>query len=821
MGSGLSMASVNKIKELANAREYSLALDIIDSQDLSKSLNPQFLRLCGEVYMYNRRYADARRVLLIAHRLAPEAKRVIYSLIYLYLKMGYWELAKIYYEIYMFDADETVLETKQLMYIYGKAQKHSIDNLEPYIAPAYSHTMDYDWTYETFLLYMLQGKRKEAESLAQIYGATFKKSENSLTMESLLEGSGDLKELFDVFASGEVADDEPGQEAERELEQKLLEADELRIHPKEPEITIMVDDDDDDEIEIGSKRKLKKFLKEQERLEREGNTGAEADFESSEDVSSPEGDESEMVPEDKKGKGLFKGIFQKKKKGQSEAVESSDTETDKGSETTEEPAGEKSVSGEKKPLEDVQNSSDGRIAADGKKAPEEAEKPADEKKGPEEAEKSADEKKGPEQMEKSADALARREEYEKARAVFFGGEGEPHTGLADDKKQADSIGIRIEEADIMTQEAEEMSENTDPEIKQSPVSERLDMREMHVKEHNSKRNSIVSIDFDEEDFAAESETVEDLRDSFDFDNPPDDVYEPPQETHEPALKSKKSITFEEADMVDEDEEVFEADDFSTPHDDEFGEMHAFTYEDAADVSEEAMKVENGDAGEASAEEAFTEETIEKITEEVEEDTVFEAEEADTEVEEEFTETEEADTEVEEEFTETKETDTKVEEEVKAGADMDAGDKTDTDNQAVSEETDENTEFPSQDEPENLAELFKQTPKKKALDYPVFRSSLFPDYHKDVVEVTNNFDDIMHEANDKIQENLLKEEQMQREAEALLASLGIDMESISVTAEDYDSVSEALYDGPSRDELKTSLKIDSVKKDILKKLKEYR
>ena len=39
MGSGLSMTSVNKIKELAEAREYSLALEIIDSQDLTKSLD--------------------------------------------------------------------------------------------------------------------------------------------------------------------------------------------------------------------------------------------------------------------------------------------------------------------------------------------------------------------------------------------------------------------------------------------------------------------------------------------------------------------------------------------------------------------------------------------------------------------------------------------------------------------------------------------------------------------------------------------------------------------------------------------------------------
>ena len=60
MGAGLSMASVNKIKELANSREYSLALELVEHQDLTKSLNPQFLRLCGEIYIKNR--SEERRV---------------------------------------------------------------------------------------------------------------------------------------------------------------------------------------------------------------------------------------------------------------------------------------------------------------------------------------------------------------------------------------------------------------------------------------------------------------------------------------------------------------------------------------------------------------------------------------------------------------------------------------------------------------------------------------------------------------------------------------------------------------------------------------
>lgn len=105
MGAGLSMASVNKIKELANSREYSLALELVEHQDLTKSLNPQFLRLCGEIYIKNDRYKDARRCLIMAHRLGPESKRVLYTFVELYLRMGYFQLAKTYYDMYMFDAN--------------------------------------------------------------------------------------------------------------------------------------------------------------------------------------------------------------------------------------------------------------------------------------------------------------------------------------------------------------------------------------------------------------------------------------------------------------------------------------------------------------------------------------------------------------------------------------------------------------------------------------------------------------------------------------------------------------------------------------------
>ena len=117
--------------------------------------------------------------------------------------------------------------------------------------------------------------------------------------------------------------------------------------------------------------------------------------------------------------------------------------------------------------------------------------------------------------------------------------------------------------------------------------------------------------------------------------------------------------------------------------------------------------------------------------------------------------------------------------------------------------------------------FTTKPEKKKLDFPVFKSSLFPDYHKEVKVVENNFNEIMEEAQDKMTENMQKEEQMQREAEALLASLGISMDAIPTTPQAEKKEEQPVQKGPSRDELKASLKIDSVKKNLLKRVKEYR
>ncbi|MBQ9934489.1 MAG: hypothetical protein IJO70_01455, partial [Lachnospiraceae bacterium] len=264
MGSGLSMTSVNKIKELAAAREYSLALEIIDSQDLSKSLNPQFLRLCGEVYIANGRYVDARRILLMAHKMAPEAKRVIYSLVDLYLRMGYKELAEFYFRLYMHDSDPSLPETIQLNYIYNKAQGCPFEEIETLLFPMYSDVMDYDWSFELYLLMRIQGKDIESENIKLDYMASFKNGTNADIIEAIEDNQKNVEEVFYIYSKEKVADDSPEQEELRVMEKPLLEDDEHKINPKEAEIQILFEDNE--KISFGAKLKLKKHLKEEEKL---------------------------------------------------------------------------------------------------------------------------------------------------------------------------------------------------------------------------------------------------------------------------------------------------------------------------------------------------------------------------------------------------------------------------------------------------------------------------------------------------------------------------------------------------------------------------
>ena len=772
MGAGLSMASVNKIKELANSREYSLALELVEHQDLTKSLNPQFLRLCGEIYIKNDRYKDARRCLIMAHRLGPESKRVLYTFVELYLRMGYFQLAKTYYDMYMFDAN--AYDSRDMEYVWNK-HEHADDykTLEPLIA-GYAHNLDYDWSFEIYLLYKKEEKQNEAATLAELYHASFKNSDNSQIILDIEAGKVKVDTYFDIYADTEAVDDDPDMEALRAEEQELLAADDLRMHPKEAEITIMYEDS---YTPAGSEKKVQKMLKKQEREEQ------------------------------RKEKKLLKKQKQQEKAEAAAAAEAEKAETEVES-ATEEKKDTEAEAPETVADETEQKTSEETTVTEQETAEKASVTETSEQKTAEEA----------------SETEAEEPEKEKKKGFFQRRKRKKH------EEESETTDADIEETKEVTSESEDVKPSEEPKESNSDISSEIAETTGQAEDMRHGKGTIAKdvVVVDEDDgFEAEADTIEELASK--------EHVTQETETKEAEVTTAKKTTFEfqTVELAPEDfEEEYEVDDFSETVDDEFGEMKMpepkpeieETVEEEPEIEEIAEEtVEEEPEDEEEIEEPEVVEPEPEIEAEPEpeiEETVEEAVKEEPEAELEIEETVEEEPEAEEEIEEPE----VVEPEPEVEAETEQEIEETVVEEAVEEEpeTEEEIEEPEEEPKEEFhVAPFTTKPEKKKLDFPVFKSSLFPDYHKEVKIVENNFNEIMEEAQDKMTENMQKEEQMQREAEALLASLGISIDSIPTTPQAEKKEEQPVQKGPSRDELKASLKIDSVKKNLLKRVKEYR
>ena len=731
MGAGLSMASVNKIKELANSREYSLALELVEHQDLTKSLNPQFLRLCGEIYIKNDRYKDARRCLIMAHRLGPESKRVLYTFVELYLRMGYFQLAKTYYDMYMFDAN--AYDSRDMEYVWNK-HEHADDykTLEPLIA-GYAHNLDYDWSFELYLLYKKEEKQNEAATLAELYHASFKNSDNSQIILDIEAGKVKVDTYFDIYADTEAVDDDPDMEALRAEEQELLATDDLRMHPKEAEITIMYEDS---YTPAGSEKKVQKMLKKQEREEQ------------------------------RKEKKLLKKQKQQEKAEAAAAAEAEKTEAEV------KPATEEKTETETKVPETVADETEQKTSEKTTVTEQETAEKA-----------SVTETSEQKTAEEASETEAEEPEKEKKKGFFQRRKRKKH------EEESETTDADIEETKEVTSESEDVKPSEEPKESNSDISSEIAETTGQAEDMRHGKGTIAKdvVVVDEDDgFEAEADTIEELASK--------EHVTQETETKEAEVTTAKKTTFEfqTVELAPEDfEEEYEVDDFSETVDDEFGEMK---------MPEPKPEIEETVEEEPEIEE-IAEETVEEepeAEEEIEEPEVVEPEpEVETEPELEIEETvedvveEEPETELEIEETVEEEPEVEVEieepEVVEPEPEVESESEPEIEETVVEEaveeepETEEEIEEPEEEPKEEFhVAPFTTKPEKKKLDFPVFKSSLFPDYHKEVKIVENNFNEIMEEAQDKMTENMQKEEQMQREAEALLASLGISIDSIPTT-----------------------------------------
>lgn len=304
MATGISMSSVNKIKELAENGEYGLALDILENQDLSKSLSPQFIRVCGEVYYENHKYHEARAALVRAHSMAPAGNKIIFSLIQLYLTMGLRTLADKYYEVYKFnlegreDAGEIRLE-----YLFAKADRKPVSELRAMLAAANDKEKAERWEYEHLLILAALKEQEKLKYEGEVFKATYKKSIYIDDVNELLAGTADPEKKLYCFPENETADDAAEDADTRKMEEKALEADDYRLNPTAPTITLMVENDEP----VSGTMKIKQTLarnkaKREEKKEKKKLAKAEAES----DVQNTEGENSETASEKHEKRGFFK-----------------------------------------------------------------------------------------------------------------------------------------------------------------------------------------------------------------------------------------------------------------------------------------------------------------------------------------------------------------------------------------------------------------------------------------------------------------------------------------------------------------------------------
>ena len=809
MGTGISMSSVNKIKELAASGDYSLALDILEHQDLTRSLSPQFIKICGEVYYENGRYSEARAALVKAHSMAPVGNKIIYSLIKVYLSEGFYSLVDTYYDIYKFNQDEKDAGTYRIEYMIAKAKRKSFKELYGILISANEAETDAAWDFEMLLLYAAMGNMEKLQSEAEIFCATYKGSPYIENVNRLRDKSYDVEKTIYCYPASEQEDDSKEQEEIRTFEQKVLEADHLRMFPKDPKITLMVDDREPIPNSVKFKQMLlkskeKKELKKQQKKEQQ---------------------ENEQSEEKKdKGKRFHIGRLSKKEEA---AIEEVIAETEK-------------LQPDKDKLLDevmaVEENIDSTQSEDIMKEPEEPETASivsEEKNLDQISEESFDESLDdfdtsditddfdtvlmvdPDALEQSEPEIETTVEEETA---------EPETETTVEEETAEPETETIVEEEAAEPETEEIVE------KETAESDTETVIEKENTEPESEENTESEIVVEEAEYAEPAEPHEnaEVAEAADQLSGEDEtvLMEEPQISENEELSEDVSESEGKKDhKFDIDVAIQSLDEYKFDTDDWEDDSFEQAYEDddiveISEVPEDMMSDEsNKDIIQSETEEIEQEEDVEaEIIDEAEVNVDVEAEEPEQ-AEPETTESgqleqSETDAYIPEETVNviTEAFDESVPDELDESAseviseqDYDIDLINDASETEISEakifETDDfEINDPASKNPEtevfeikdSESEILEPVVENSAnvngrkIDFPTFRSSLFPDYNSDKPPVVEHVkhEDIQEEYDQKMAENLKKEEALISETDELLARLGIELGTKYASNTDY-------------------------------------
>ncbi len=273
MSTGISIASINRIKELAEEKKFAQALEILDTQNLDKSINPQFLRISGEIFRENKRYYDSRKYLMKAHQMSPQGTRIIYELIQLYLELGYYTRAQKYYEEYMFYvAPEDTLK-EYVEYTFKKSQGADVKDIAAILIPILERMPDDRWNFEAVLLYDKMDRKDKALEECQYILEHYKDSVYIDPVIQYIDDQLDVDQYFYQYPKEEQPEDKELFGDLIAQEDAILEADYLRMYP--PEARIMVEADDKDGVDAKPVKEKKKKKKKQSKKKEETDASAE------------------------------------------------------------------------------------------------------------------------------------------------------------------------------------------------------------------------------------------------------------------------------------------------------------------------------------------------------------------------------------------------------------------------------------------------------------------------------------------------------------------------------------------------------------------
>lgn len=141
-----------EIKDLLDQHQFARAMEVCDLIDWKRVKNISMLCKVSEIYKVNRKYEEAKDILLIAYERYPGGKMIMYNLCELYIKIGdivqAWECYKEFVAIAPKDSSAYILQYK----LY-EAQEVSIEERIEVLKTFKDKEYQEKWAYELAYLY--------------------------------------------------------------------------------------------------------------------------------------------------------------------------------------------------------------------------------------------------------------------------------------------------------------------------------------------------------------------------------------------------------------------------------------------------------------------------------------------------------------------------------------------------------------------------------------------------------------------------------------------------------------------------------------------